>query len=172
MPGTTLADLIQFQCLSMSTRAVRVEASSAHGRIYFTGGQIVHASVGTLSGEPALFEMLSWKNGTFVIEEGNRPSEETITRQWHSLLLEAAQMADENAAPSYLAVLPDAPANMNRYPLDELRADPDVTAFAYSDTTGTLLDSKGAEAETLHAGYAYALELFQLIDGSFLVSTW
>ncbi|HET6408765.1 MAG TPA: DUF4388 domain-containing protein, partial [Chthoniobacteraceae bacterium] len=41
--GAALPDLIQMECLAMSTRAVRVEQGTRMGRIFFAGGQIVHA---------------------------------------------------------------------------------------------------------------------------------
>ena len=54
--STALADLIQMECSVMATRAVRIERGEKSGRIYFSRGQIVHAEVGEIKGEPALFE--------------------------------------------------------------------------------------------------------------------
>ncbi|MEI9893642.1 MAG: DUF4388 domain-containing protein [Chthoniobacter sp.] len=74
---------------------MRVAGEGTSGRLFFTGGQVVHAEVGEMKGEVALFEMLRWATGSFTIEEGVRPIEESIQRDWHNLLLEAAHHADE-----------------------------------------------------------------------------
>src|SRR5258708_32031848 len=74
--GATLADLIQMECLALTTRAVRVDGVGRTGRLFFTGGQVVHAEVGDLKGELALFEMIRWSTGSFTIEEGVRPMDE------------------------------------------------------------------------------------------------
>lgn len=87
---TSLADLIQMECSVMATRAVRIEHGEKCGRIYFSRGQVIHAEVGDLSGEPALFEMLGWPGGHVVIADGVQPASETIDRHWQSILLQAA----------------------------------------------------------------------------------
>ncbi len=174
MFGATLPDLIQMQCLTMVTRAVRVDANSVTGRIYFAGGQIVHATVGILTGEAALFEMFSWKNGTFTCEDGVRAVDETVSRHWQSILLEAAQREDElserggggEEKPNYPAVVAMPHAPMSKHPIEELRPDPEVVSFVQSDPEGTILDSKGDDPENLQAGFAYVCGLLQLVGSS------
>lgn len=93
--STSLADLIKMECSIMATRAVRIERGEKCGRIYFSRGQVIHAEVGDLCGEPAFFEMLTWAGGHVVIADGVQPAEETIDRHWQSLLLAAAPTALE-----------------------------------------------------------------------------
>ena len=93
-----LGDLIQMECSIMATRAVRIEHGGACGRIYFARGQVIHAEVGELIGEAALFEILRWTSGQVVVADGVHPSTETIDRHWQSLLLEAGSPA---ARPAY-----------------------------------------------------------------------
>ena len=93
--STALADLIQMECSIMATRAVRIERGEKCGRIYFSRGQVIHAEVGDLCGEPAFFEMLTWPGGHVVIADGVQPAEETIDRHWQSLLLAATPAAPE-----------------------------------------------------------------------------
>lgn len=173
MLGASLPDLIQMQCLSMATRAVRVDANSVTGRIYFAGGQIIHASVGVLAGEAALLEMLGWKNGTFTCEEGVRAPDETVSRHWQSILLEAAQREDEQSPgsasddmPQYPAVVPRQKDLMKTHPMSELRLDSEVISFVQSDPEGNVLDEKGEDTETLQAGFAYVCGLLHLIGNS------
>lgn len=167
--GTSLPDLIQMQCLTLASRAVRVDAESVTGRIYFSGGQVIHATVGMLTGEAALFEMLRWKNGTFDFEDSHA-AQETVTRHWQSILLEAAQREDELAggdvAPSYPSVVALPETLMTKNPIHELRSDPDVVSFVQSDIEGTLLESHSDDPENLQAGFAYVLQLLQLAGTS------
>ena len=88
--SATLADLVQMECSVMATRAVRIDRGETSGRIYFARGQVIHAEVGELTGEAALFEMLRWNGGHVVVADGVHPATETIDRHWQSLLLEAA----------------------------------------------------------------------------------
>lgn len=162
--GAALPDLIQMECLAMSTRAVRVERGSKLGRIFFAGGQIVHAELGDLAGERALFEMLSWVGGSFEIEDGLRPMDETITRDWHGLLIEAAHVADEHAAahsiptPNTMTAIPMIPTS----PAEVLR-DPEVTSAVHFSEDGALIDSRAEDPETMQATFAYVSQLVRLI---------
>jgi hypothetical protein len=162
--GAALPDLIQMECLAMSTRAVRVERGGKLGRIFFAGGQIVHAELGDLTGEPALFEMLSWIGGSFEIEDGLRPMDETITRDWHGLLIEAAHLTDEQAAahsspaPNTMTAIPMIPKS----PAEVLR-DAEVTNAVHFSEDGTLIDSRAEDPETMQATFAYVSQLVRLI---------
>ena len=82
----SLTDLIQMECSIRATRAVRIEGPEKCGRIYFSHGEVVHAEVGELSGESALFEILAWPGGKVVVAEGVQPASETIDRHWERLL--------------------------------------------------------------------------------------
>ena len=74
--SVTLGDLIQMECSVMATRAVRIDRGETSGRIYFARGQVIHAEVGELAGETALFEMLRWKSGHVVVADGVHPATE------------------------------------------------------------------------------------------------
>ena len=91
--SASLPDLIQMECSIMSTRAVRIEHGEKSGRIYFSRGQVIHAELGKLNGEAALFEMLGWAGGHIVIADGVQPTEQTIVRHWQRLLLEGRSAA-------------------------------------------------------------------------------
>lgn len=99
--NVTLGDLIQMECSIMATRAVRIERGEISGRIYFARGQVVHAEVGELTGEAALFEMMRWPGGHVVIADGVHPAAETIDRHWQSLLLAASPSAEAREPQPY-----------------------------------------------------------------------
>jgi hypothetical protein len=166
--GATLADLIQMECLALTTRAVRVDGgASTSGRLFFTGGQVVHAEVGDVKGELALFEMLRWATGSFTIEEGVRPIDETIQRDWHNLLLEAAHHADEMAHGAALSPVvplpaPKTPADV----MNETFNDPEILQAARFTEDGTLLAGKGADPESLQCTFAYIIQLLRHVGTS------
>ena len=89
--AVTLHDLIRIECSIMATRAVRLDRGDTSGRIYFARGRVIHAEVGEVTGEPALFEMLGWAGGDLVVADGLQPREETISRAWQTLLADAAR---------------------------------------------------------------------------------
>ena len=99
--SASLSDLIQMECSVMATRAVRIDRGEISGRIYFARGQVVHAEVGELTGEAALFELMRWPGGHVVIADGVHPATETIDRHWQSLLLAAAPPAEPREPQPY-----------------------------------------------------------------------
>lgn len=173
MLGATLQDLIQMECLTLATRSVKVSAHDKEGVIYFAGGQVVHAQVGSAQGEDAVFEMLQWKNGNFSIQDGMRPAEETITRHWQGLLLEAASRSDESTVNSIVdgnqageVIQLDKAQFMQRDPVLEVLADPEVIAGVQFSEDGSLLEAKSDDAENLQAAFAFNIELLRLIGQS------
>ncbi|HEX8311102.1 MAG TPA: DUF4388 domain-containing protein [Chthoniobacteraceae bacterium] len=167
--GATLSDLIQMECLALTTRAVRVDRGGASGRIFFAGGQIVHAELGALEGEGALYQMLAWPNGAFSIEEGVRPLEQTIERHWHSLLLEAAHQADELAAISADTPATVIPLHSIPTPTEtmaKILEDPEIVSAVCFTEDGSLLQSRGEDPETLQSTFAYIIQLSRLIGAS------
>ncbi len=165
--GATLADLIQMECLALSTRAVRVAGEGTSGRLFFTGGQVVHAEVGEMKGEVALFEMLRWATGSFTIEEGVRPIEESIQRDWHNLLLEAAHHADEGMQVTLPgSVVPLPPPKSTADLMNEAFNDSEVVLAAHFTEDGTLLASKGEDPESLQCTFAYVVQLLRHVGTS------
>ena len=113
--------------------------------------------------------MLCWPNGAFGIEEGVRPMEQTIERHWHGLLIEAAHRADElsASAPEPIpAVQPLHAIPMPAHPISQTLADPEILAAAQFTEDGTMLTSKGEDAETLQSTFAYVVQLSRLIGAS------
>ncbi len=153
----------------MTTRAVRVDRADRSGRIFFAGGQVVHAEAGDLRGEPALFELIGWPDGQFTIEEWVRPYEETITRSWQSLLITAAHIHDETNAGTELEDQSTPPSTMykvNDTALREVLSDPEVQAAAHFTEDGALIAAKGDAHEELHATFSYVVQLSKLIGES------
>ena len=162
--GVTLLDLIQMECLGMTTRAVRIECGERQGRLFFTGGQIVHAEIDAAKGEPALFELLRWTGGTFFVEEGLRPLENSINRDWHTLLMAAAHVSDELAASTGAAPkLPDmAPTPPPASPFRAAASqDPDILCAAQFSDDGWMIEAVGEIPEMFEPSFAYVAQLLQ-----------
>jgi hypothetical protein len=162
--GVTLLDLIQMECLAMTTRAVRVEREERHGRIFFTGGQIVHAEVDGLKGEPALFELLRWAGGNFIIEDGLRPLEDSINRDWHTLVMAAAHVSDELAAAAATPLSPThdmSPIPLPTPPVHGALQDPDVQCAVHFTEDGSMIEAVGDIPEMFEASFAYVVQLLR-----------
>jgi DNA-binding response OmpR family regulator len=101
----TALDVVQLKCLSRaSVRLDFTRSDGTVGRIYLSGGEVVHAEVIPPSGAvckegtEAFNEALSWRGGTVVEEPEAQPPQITIQQNWQNLILDAVQKADETAS--------------------------------------------------------------------------
>ena len=65
------------------------------GQIYFKAGVITDAAVGPLTGEKAVYRLLSLTGGEFQLKPFKAPPQRTVHDRWETLLLEAARCFDE-----------------------------------------------------------------------------
>lgn len=95
----TVLDIIQLKCLNRTTQVV--DFSTFHhgrGRVCFQNGEIIHAETPTARGELALSEIIGWRGGRAEEVPDAPPIERTIFTGWQTVLLNAAQAADEKKA--------------------------------------------------------------------------
>lgn len=90
-----LPDVIQLVSVSGKTGSFEIQREHENGRIYLRDGQIVDASVGTLRGDHAVYEMAIWSHGTFLFKPGEECDEVTIHLSNAALMMEAARRLDE-----------------------------------------------------------------------------
>lgn len=90
-----LPDIIQLVSVSGKTGAFTLKSGSSSGEIFLRGGQIVHAEVGDLTGEEAVYELAIWTDGDFVFTPGREVKQTTIQKSNTNLLMEAARRIDE-----------------------------------------------------------------------------
>lgn len=90
-----LPDIIQLVAVGGKTGAFQLRNEGDAGQIFLRKGQIVHAQVGTLSGEEAVYELAIWRQGDFVFTPGSETDVVTIERSNTNLLMEAARRIDE-----------------------------------------------------------------------------
>jgi hypothetical protein len=157
--GTSLWDLIQFECLRRAERIVRIASRGQVGFLFFRGGNVVHASTLRNSAEAAVREMLEWTGGVIEPWSGRWPDKETIAVSWQSLLLGAAQAADRAADRGARIYLPPTSAAPAHEPAPA-RAAPDSETVVLA-RNGQIV--KGHKVRGLPEAAAYAAQMADLI---------
>ncbi len=91
-----LPDVIRMLSVQRKTGLLRVEPSDARGAgaIRLVEGQAVHAEVGVLDGEVALFQLLLAERGVFSFRPGETIPGDTIAVQTLPLLMEGFRLLD------------------------------------------------------------------------------
>lgn len=90
-----VADLIQHNCQDQKPASLVIKHNHKTANLFFNKGNIQHATLGNLQGEEVVYEVLSWQEGSFILEMGREPPAVTINRSWSGLLLKGAQRLDE-----------------------------------------------------------------------------
>jgi hypothetical protein len=88
-------DIIQLVSVSGKTGMFTLVRGAERGYIYLKAGQMVHAKVGELSGEEAVYALAIWSSGDFQFTPGEEPEAVTIQKSNTSLLMESARRLDE-----------------------------------------------------------------------------
>jgi hypothetical protein len=90
-----LPDIIQLVSVSGKTGKFSLTRDGDRGFIYLKNGQMVHAIVGDLIGEEAIYSLAIWNQGEFQFTPAEEPDRQTITKSNTNLLMEAARRLDE-----------------------------------------------------------------------------
>lgn len=90
-----LPDIIQLVSVTGKTGAFHLKRSADNGRIYLQKGEIVHAEHRDMRGEPALYSLAVWAEGSFNFVPEEQAAERTITKSNTTLLMESAKRLDE-----------------------------------------------------------------------------
>lgn len=90
-----LPDIIQLVSVSGKTGKFTLTRDTDRGFIYLKNGQMVHATIGDLVGEEAIYSLAIWNHGDFQFTPGEDSDRQTITKSNTNLLMEAARRLDE-----------------------------------------------------------------------------
>lgn len=90
-----LPDVIQLVSVSGKSGIFVLNRRGEEGYIYLENGRIVHAVLGRLLGEEAVYTLATWNEGSFHFQPGDEPPTRTITKNNTNLLMEAARRLDE-----------------------------------------------------------------------------
>ena len=96
MQSKSLMDIIQLECISLSSSVLRITNGLLAGRIWIQDGELLDAEAADLRGETAFQKILSWKAGNFEMLPGEPSRPRTIFQSYNALLLESAQAMDES----------------------------------------------------------------------------
>ena len=88
-------DIIQLVSVSGKTGMFLLMRGAERGSIYLHNGRIVHAELGSVSGEEAVYALAIWSTGDFQFTPGKESDKVTIDKTNTSLLMEAARRLDE-----------------------------------------------------------------------------
>ena len=92
-----MVDIIQLECLSQSSCALKITHGTTEGRIYIQNGEVIDAELPGLTSEPAFQRILGWKTGSFESLPPDPTRVRTIFTSYQGLLLDTAQAIDEAA---------------------------------------------------------------------------
>jgi predicted regulator of Ras-like GTPase activity (Roadblock/LC7/MglB family) len=148
----SLANLIRVNCQEMRSAQLTLERADQVGEVYFSDGQIVHATLGEVRGEDAIYELLAWEEGTFTLDRDVPPPEKTIAKNWNSLLLEGMKRAAERP----VALKEERAAKSD--PLSQLRGIDGVTGVVIAASDGIVLgsDIPGSDGENEAAAAVFS----------------
>src|SRR5438477_423175 len=90
-----LPDIIQLVSVSGKTGRFTLTRDNERGAIFLKNGQMVHAMIGELIGEEAIYALAIWNHGEFQFEPGAEADRQTISKSNTNLLMEAARRLDE-----------------------------------------------------------------------------
>ena len=88
-------DIIQLVSVSGTTGMFTLVRGNERGFIYLKNGQMVHARLGDLTGEEAIYALAIWSSGEFQFSPGEETDTASIEKSNTSLLMEAARRLDE-----------------------------------------------------------------------------
>jgi CheY-like chemotaxis protein len=89
-------DLVQ--SLEMGRKSCLLTLTNEQDRceMYFTDGQVKHATYGSLSGDEAVFKVLRWEGGNFQIDFSGKTTQQTTNLNTQGLLMEGLRLLDES----------------------------------------------------------------------------
>ncbi len=91
-----LVDLLQTIDISRKSGVLHLSNRGRRGAIYFDSGSLIHAELGSLVGERAVYRFLVWNDGDFDLEfRPVRLEERTIDTSTQGLLMEGMRRVDE-----------------------------------------------------------------------------
>jgi len=91
----SVMDLLQTVDIGRKSCVLTLTHESGRCEMIFQDGQILHAALGDLSGEPAVYNAVFWNDGSFRLDFERRECARTIKHSTQSVLMEALRLFDE-----------------------------------------------------------------------------
>ncbi len=147
----TLPDVIQLEGQNRFSGSIRVFYQEQEGQIYFQDGEIIHAEVGSHSGEEAFNRILGWPGGSFHLHPNVTSLRASIRKHRDHLLLSAHQWLDESRLAAPPAPVASTPSDRAKEILQSIGAVPGVAQAVLQSLEGDLRGATGALGEALGA---------------------
>lgn len=95
--GITLFSFLQLLQMEQKTCSLKIQSDENEGLLHFSAGELFNAVLGDTEGEEAAYKILSWDDTKIEIIPAARKMKKRIETSLNNLLMEAAQMKDENS---------------------------------------------------------------------------
>ena len=92
----SVVDLLQTLDIGRKTCRLELTRHGQRSEMQFHDGQLVNATLGNLTGETAVYAVVAWADGAFLIDFERSECTRTITHSTQSVLLEALRRFDES----------------------------------------------------------------------------
>jgi hypothetical protein len=99
----SVVDLLQILDIGRKSCRLTISREGQQSEMQFECGQLVHATAGNVSGEAAVYAVVAWAEGTFLINFEHSECARTVTHSTQSVLLEALRRLDESRRDSEAA---------------------------------------------------------------------
>ncbi len=167
----SLANLIQVNCQEMRSARLVLTRANQSGEIYFSDGQVVHATLGNLQGEQAVYALLTWDEGIFVLERDVAAPVRTIALPWQTLLLEGMKHAVERPREEKVTTQGGA---MAEDVITQLRAISGVEKVVLAASDGVLMDAdvRDSDAENQAAVTVFVGTAAQQLSNTLQLGTF
>ncbi len=88
-------DLVQSLEMGRKSCLLMLTKDGDKCEMYFSEGQVPHATYGSLTGDAAVFKVLKWAGGNFQINFDGKTEQQTTTLNTQGLLMEGLRLLDE-----------------------------------------------------------------------------
>jgi CheY-like chemotaxis protein len=88
-------DWVQTLYQGRKTCALILRSGGEEGTLYFSDGQVTHAICGGLTGDAAVFKVLTWTDGDWEVDFQKNSPERTTTMSTQGLMMEGLRLLDE-----------------------------------------------------------------------------
>ncbi|MEA3339877.1 MAG: response regulator, partial [Chloroflexota bacterium] len=93
----SLTSIISINCNEGALAALEIQRAGQRATLFFERGEVVHATMGQMTGAEVVYQTLAWEEGDFSLTVGQSAPERTIHTGWSGLLLEGLRRIDEAA---------------------------------------------------------------------------
>jgi len=88
-------DLVQSLEMGRKSCSLTLTLKDDKCELYFSEGQVTHATYGSLIGDPAVFKVLRWTDGNFEVNFEGKTTQQTTKLNTQGLLMEGLRQLDE-----------------------------------------------------------------------------